>query len=727
MSFDKVKAMRNAERYLSQGKIRAAIGEYKQVVESDPRDFSTMNILGDLCAKNSEPTEAVKYFTKVAEHYGNQGFAQKAIAIYNKIFRLNPDAIEISAKLAELHRMKGAVAEARVHYTTVAEEYQRRGKKLEALDAWKNIAELDPNNTDIYLRIADVYRQEDQTEEAAKSYIEAGLRLGKLEQHENALSAFSKAMEFAPRDITLLNGMVKSQIALGYSDEAAKTLENLIAEQPGNKDINYLLIDCYLDLERPLDAERIIHQLVEREPAEYQKLLELIEIYLNQNDTESATRILLITTEQLLVSGKAENLLTWLEEILIRAPENIEALRLLVRFHSWQRDEQLLRAALERLVEVSRLNESIDDERYALTQLVMMVPNESAHAQRLQEINSEHGFVEVESIVTVQNEGGETAAVAAAEQEFENFSIVENEESNNSITSFEKFENLYAEENGSSVQPVNGNGLHDSVQITDNTDVSDYAGQTGDQNKSDDSSGGRTLSLSDERRMHQELESVEFYVAQGYNELAVKSLDALETEFGKREEFDKFRRQLSDGVPPETDFQIEPVSEINSVDVISQNQNTSFDPMGAFRDELDLEETESSASDDDYDTHYQLAIAYKEMGLLEDAIKEFQDAINMALPDDGTSRFFQCANLLGFCFMEKQMPNLALMWYRRALETVNLSEDEKHALQYEIACAYQAGGDEEKARKYFEQVYVVDVDYRDVSERLKNLQEKVLQ
>ena len=722
MSFDKVKAMRNAERYLSQGKIRAAIGEYKQVVESDPRDFSTMNILGDLCAKNSEPTEAVKYFTKVAEHYGNQGFAQKAIAIYNKIFRLKPDAIEISAKLAELHRMKGAVAEARVHYTTVAEEYQRRGKKLEALDAWKNIAELDPNNTDIYLRIADVYRQEDQTEDAAKSYIEAGLRLGKLEQHEKALSAFSNAMELVPRDITLLNGMVKSQIALGYSDEAAKTLENLIAEQPGNKDINYLLIDCYLDLERPLDAERIIHQLVEREPAEYPKLLELIEIYFNQNDTESATRILLITTEQLLVSGKAENLLTWLNEILIRAPENIEALRLLVRFHSWQRDEEQLRGALERLVEVSRLNESIDDERYALTQLVMMLPNESAYAQRLQEINSEYGFVEVESIVNLNNEAIESVG---SEQDFENFSIVENIEADASMTSFEKFENLYAEENGSGVQSANGDGLHDAVQITNNSDVSDYAGQSGDQDKSDDSTNGKTLSLSEERRMHQELESVEFYVAQGYNELAVKSLDALEAEFGNREEFDKFRRQLSDGVP-ESDFQIEPVSETSPNDSISKTQNTSFDPMGAFRDELDLEETESSASDDDYDTHYQLAIAYKEMGLLEDAIKEFQDAINMALPDDGTSRFFQCANLLGFCFMEKQMPNLALMWYRRALETVNLNEDEKQALQYEIACAYQAGGDEEKARKYFEQVYVVDVDYRDVSERLKNLQEKVL-
>lgn len=72
-----------------------------------------MNILGDLFVKNSEKNEAVKHYTKVAEHYGGQGFAQKAIAVYNKIARINPDSIEISSKLADLHRMKGSVAEAR--------------------------------------------------------------------------------------------------------------------------------------------------------------------------------------------------------------------------------------------------------------------------------------------------------------------------------------------------------------------------------------------------------------------------------------------------------------------------------------------------------------------------------------------------------------------------------------------------------------------------------------
>jgi hypothetical protein len=56
MIFDKTKAMRNAEKYVVQGKLRAAIAEYKAVVGNDPRDIGTMNMLGDLYAKNMEKT-----------------------------------------------------------------------------------------------------------------------------------------------------------------------------------------------------------------------------------------------------------------------------------------------------------------------------------------------------------------------------------------------------------------------------------------------------------------------------------------------------------------------------------------------------------------------------------------------------------------------------------------------------------------------------------------------
>jgi hypothetical protein len=127
------------------------------------------------------------------------------------------------------------------------------------------------------------------------------------------------------------------------------------------------------------------------------------------------------------------------------------------------------------------------------------------------------------------------------------------------------------------------------------------------------------------------------------------------------------------------------------------------------------------AENEDFDTCYQTGMAYKEMGLIEDAIREFQDAVKQVSADDGTRRFYWCCNLLGHCFLEKRMPNIALMWFKRALETKNLSDEESQGLRYELASAYEMGGDKQSAIRYFEEIYAFDVGYRDVGQRLERL------
>ncbi len=67
------------------------------------------------------------------------------------------------------------------------------------------------------------------------------------------------------------------------------------------------------------------------------------------------------------------------------------------------------------------------------------------------------------------------------------------------------------------------------------------------------------------------------------------------------------------------------------------------------------------------------------------------------------------------------MPSLALTWFQRALETADLNDDEKQGLWYELAGAYEAEGDTENAGRYFEQVYAENVNFRDVSERMKSI------
>ena len=176
MSFDKIKAMRNAEKFLAQGKIKAAIGEYQQVVDHDSKDFGTMNLLGDLYSKSGETKPALRYYNKVAEHYSKQGFSQKAIAVYNKINKIQPNSVQVSEKLAELYKTKGSVTEAKSHYVVLAESYQSKGRMVEALAMWKQIALLDPTNTEVYLTIADSYLKEGQTEEAVDAFADAGDR-----------------------------------------------------------------------------------------------------------------------------------------------------------------------------------------------------------------------------------------------------------------------------------------------------------------------------------------------------------------------------------------------------------------------------------------------------------------------------------------------------------------------------------------------------------------------
>lgn len=838
MSFDKVKAMRNAERFLAQGKLRAAISEYKRVIEFDKTDFNTLNMLGDLYAKASDPDEAVNCFTQVAEHYGKQGFAQKAIAIYNKISRLKPESIEVSAKLAQLYQMKGSVAEARTHYTTVAEQYSKTGKKAEALNIWKQIANLDPNNTDIYLKIADACWQDQQKEEAANAYIEAGNRLSKKQQFESAITAFSRALEIRPDDLPALRGYVKSQIGLGYADEAAKSLESSLIRQPHSREIIDLLADCYIEAGSIIDAERTVVKLVEKEPTHYPKLLEIFDSYLKQKDLSSAARILTMVSEHMLVGGKAIELEQKINQILDIDPDDLDTIRLLVRFNNWQRDEAGIKNSLERLAEAARVNNSIEDEKYALSQLVLLAPQNIYFAQRLQEVNiangNLNGFYENPS----QKDSSETDVPT-----FESFRILGQED-----------ESAYAEyEGGFEIVNENGNGHHKNLEDFEKEESANFYTSGSDSDSFADSNFQshqtvRELTEFEKHGLQTEIEGINFYIEQGFYDLAEKTLAEIENRFGNqpeilelwqiiesknnsqtaedntqvgevaetaelKEEFaenenvetsefetlkDESFESGAEGIPAqevsenESEFS-EEISEVDNEEVESHDdeveeevenvetnhfvsdeetneelfQETQFEeinseinqpdepenemvseqpieqmdennfipnqfvqvnPLEDLRSELSsmnaLNENlmdQHNSNDEDFETSYQTGIVYREMGLIEDSIHQFQDAIKLVTSQDGTRRFFLCCNMLGLCFMEKEMPTIAIMWFKQGLESNHLAEFEMNGMRYELANAFEKAGDKPKARQIFEEIYAVDVSFRDVGKRLQNL------
>ena len=125
---------------------------------------------------------------------------------------------------------------------------------------------------------------------------------------------------------------------------------------------------------------------------------------------------------------------------------------------------------------------------------------------------------------------------------------------------------------------------------------------------------------------------------------------------------------------------------------------------------------EQRLSPEDYETHSNLGIAYKEMGLIDEAIGEFQ----LASRDPG--RAVECCSMLGLCFLEKGMPQLAIKWYRKGLEAPGVRESETVGLLYDLACIHQSTGDLDLAYRTFLEVYGLNTSYRDVSQRVRELE-----
>ncbi|HEX8910464.1 MAG TPA: tetratricopeptide repeat protein, partial [Anaeromyxobacteraceae bacterium] len=116
-----------------------------------------------------------------------------------------------------------------------------------------------------------------------------------------------------------------------------------------------------------------------------------------------------------------------------------------------------------------------------------------------------------------------------------------------------------------------------------------------------------------------------------------------------------------------------------------------------------------SVGAEDSDTHYDLGIAYKEMGLLDDALHEFE----VALAGNGRKKEIDCLTMIGICRLEKGEPGAAVEAYQRALRSGGLTPEAARAIHYELAGALEASGDRASALQSIQKVLKAEPGYRD--------------
>jgi tetratricopeptide (TPR) repeat protein len=551
-------------------------------------------------------------------------------------------------------------------------------------------------------------------------------------RYEKALDAYSKALALRPNDRETLKGVVSAHVGLGTADDAAELLETSVAEMPDDAELKSMLAQAYIEAEDAAGAERATALLMSQDTSNYRRYIEVARLYLRLNQEDQAARILGIIIEPMLAGREENDLSELIDELLARNPDHVPSLRLLARLHWWQRDMDKLRGVLERLAEAAEALGMADDERYALTQLVRLAPEDPHYLERLTVLG---GSLE-------ETYEGATADELPPLPEFEGVRAFDTSGGERpKATDFEW--NAVADEpttGAFSFADLNEPDISNTRAVEDSPVVADPFASEGDAKETP------AATVNTEAVMHQELESVDFYIKQGYYDIATDTLDLLERQFGPHAEIADRRSKLGATNETATAEIFTPVVEDGAVegappvDVIFgevelESPNTpdaSFAPavssgidqgLADIFEEFRAEaEGEGASTNEDYETHFNMATAYKEMDLLDEAIREFQTAASLTGSADGTPRYFHCCNLLGHCFMQKGMPQAAVLWFKKGLQVPGRNAEELKALQYELGSAYEQMGDVAGAVTAFTEVYGVDVGYRDIADRLASLQ-----
>lgn len=844
MGFDKAKALNAAEKFLSQGKIPAAIQEYRKIVERDALDFTALNTLGDLYVRTKQPGEALAYFVRVADHYREQGFALKAIAMYKKISRFSPEEPGVALNLARLYEQQGLYVEARAQYLQLADSAARSGHARDGLEALRRVADIDPKNIDIRLRLAAGYTSEGLGHDAAGAYVEAGELMLAAGRSHDALNAYKHAHSLLPESHAVLHGLVAASFAVGAAAEAAVVLEESITNAPGDLELRAMLARTYVEAEDAPAAERATDALVAAEATNFTVWFDVARLYLRQSAAADAVRVLSRAVEPALASKLEATVLELLDGALAHDPDQIEALKLLTRIHTWRRDDEQLRVAVERLADAAHKADQPGEERRALEHLVRLVPFDQSYHERLAQLGGAQGTTSADSLAelpprveptTLARHDDDATNALEFESSFEiaTFEHLAEVNAAPNLSDANPFDAAHSssrsatDELASSVAEFEWNAVarvDDSPRAAAPVDPSaSFADLSEDSTSSSaprDAATTSTFDFAFERNgfdappqsvadpfaqvadastdggsdrvqsmLARELESVDFYLEQGYTDIARDTLDILERQYGttpdtaaRRERLQNVAAaaQVSDAAATqpqvfadaesadqtfadlsgfelsaaedqsaganvaavefsidEQAFVVEPTQDVRvdssplvapeATPVASESrsaQDAGASMASIFGEFLDAAEETPASRDDDFETHYNLGVAYKEMGLWDEAVEQFQKAIELTAPADGTPHYLECCNMLGHSLLEKGIPRAAALWFKKALALPRLSDDESQALRYDLGATYERMGEIDRAIDTFSEVYGVDVSYRGVAERLRELLER---
>lgn len=226
----------------------------------------------------------------------------------------------------------------------------------------------------------------------------------------------------------------------------------------------------------------------------------------------------------------------------------------------------------------------------------------------------------------------------------------------------------------------------------------------------------------DEPDLTSDLEEAEFYLQQEFLDESLKKCQSLLEQHLDHREVSALLQQVQERMllqQRDSDKDVGDQPAGSSFDTAekpsdSKEQNRLEGNISAFKKGI-----EDAVAQDDCETHYELGIAYKEMGLFDEAIEEFDKA--MIHP----SRYIDALTLTGICLASKGSLDRAAELFKKGLSQEGLDEGDRLNLHFELGQLYVSWGRPLEALDSFEQVADADLSYRDVGDQVRKLREEL--
>jgi tetratricopeptide (TPR) repeat protein len=263
LAADKRKILELARKLAQKNAKDKALAEYQKLLKLDPKDAKLRLEVGDAHRRWGQVEEAVETYHRVAEQYMAEGFDARAVAVFKQILNLAPDRYEAYAPLAELYERMGLTAEALAALQTAADGYHRQGKKSEALDLLRKMANADPSNTRSRIKVADLLRQEGKQEDAIAEYLLAAEELERQADVEAVAGVYRRILELDERNVRALSTLAKSLAGRGKVAEAIALAERALQLDDGNTERYEQLATLFESAKKLPEQERVLRRLAE--------------------------------------------------------------------------------------------------------------------------------------------------------------------------------------------------------------------------------------------------------------------------------------------------------------------------------------------------------------------------------------------------------------------------------------------------------------------------------